>query len=176
FGQRKHQLAVEFLREVDEIVADGKLAAKTAWVGGIQIIWIKRFRTTAGQAIEETVTSDSSDDNGTKSTMNRHRASIKLSEYVVDDEVRLRNVIAHEFCHLATFIINDGNGGHGMLFKSWAEKCTEAFHHRGVTVTTKHSYKIHYGYVWKCTICTVEVKRHSKSVNAERVKCRFCNS
>jgi hypothetical protein len=57
-----------------------------------------------------------------------------------------------------------------------AEKCTEAFHHRGVTVTTKHSYKIHYGYVWKCTICTVEVKRHSKSVNAERVKCRFCNS
>ncbi|KAH9207907.1 hypothetical protein DL95DRAFT_481773, partial [Leptodontidium sp. 2 PMI_412] len=117
FGQRKHKLTVEFLREVDELVADGKLAAKTTWTEGVQIIWTKRVRTTAGQAIEETVTSDSSDDSGTESTINRHRASIKLSEYVVDDEVRLRNMIAHEFYHLVTFIIDDGNGGHGVLFK-----------------------------------------------------------
>jgi hypothetical protein len=59
---------------------------------------------------------------------------------------------------------------------SRAEKCTEAFHHRGVTVTTTHSYKIHYKYVWKCTICATKVKRHSNSVNLDRVKCRSCNT
>ena len=86
FNQRKHKLAVEFLREVDETVADGEIAARTAWAGGVQIIWTTRFRTTAGQATEETVTSDCSDDNDTGPTQNRHQASIKLSEYIVDDE------------------------------------------------------------------------------------------
>ena len=86
FNQRKHKLAVDFLGEIDEKVAGGRLAAKTAWSGGVQLIWNKRFRTTAGEAIEKTVTSDFSDDNGTESTMNQHQAWIKLSEYVVDDE------------------------------------------------------------------------------------------
>ena len=34
FSRGKHRLAVEFLREIDDTVADGKLAAKTASAGG----------------------------------------------------------------------------------------------------------------------------------------------
>jgi SprT-like zinc ribbon domain len=57
-----------------------------------------------------------------------------------------------------------------------AAKCTKAFKHRGVKVTTKHSYAIDYKYVWECTGCQAEFKRHSKSINPEKQSCGSCRS
>lgn len=57
-----------------------------------------------------------------------------------------------------------------------ARKCSEAFRHRGIEVTTKHSYIIDYKYIWECTNCGVEFKRHSKSIDPARHTCGSCKS
>ena len=90
---------------------------------------------------------------------------------------RLLNVLAHEYCHLTTFMIsNMRTNPHGAEFKSWATKVSRAFAARGVTVTTKHSYDIAYKYVWECVGCGHEFKRHSKSVDPTRHTCGKCKS
>lgn len=65
----------------------------------------------------------------------------------------------------------------GLVLKAdRARKCSEAFHHRGIEVTTKHSYTIDYKYIWECTNCSVEFKRHSKSIDPARHTCGSCKS
>ena len=112
-------------------------------------------------------------------TAHRHHASIELAEKVIDDEHRLINVIAHEYCHLANFMISGiKNNPHGKEFKQWAAKCTRAFKHQGVEVTTKHSYDISYKYIWQCSeaSCGLEYKRHSKSIDPSKQACGACKS
>lgn len=105
----------------------------------------------------------------------KHHASIELAEKVIDDEHRLLNVIAHEFCHLANFMVSGiTNNPHGKEFKAWAAQCSRAFGDRGIEVTTKHSYEIDFKYVWQCEGCGMEYKRHSKSINPERHRCGGC--
>ena len=96
---------------------------------------------------------------------------------MIDDEHRLLNVIAHEFCHLANFMVSGvKNQPHGRDFKAWGRKCTQAFKDRGVEVTTKHSYEIEYRYIWQCSNeeCAAEFKRHSKSIDPKRHTCGSC--
>jgi hypothetical protein len=50
------------------------------------------------------------------------------------------------------------------------------FGHRGVEVTTKHSYAIDYKYIWECVNCGYEFKRHSKSIDPARHTCGCCKS
>ena len=65
---------------------------------------------------------------------------------------------------------------HGASFKSWAAKTTRAFKHRGINVTTKHTYEISYKYVWICSseLCGLEYKRHSKSIDPSKHSCGSC--
>jgi ankyrin repeat protein len=88
FNEVKHKLAYDFLSELDNKVAGGQIASKTAWGGGVKIIWSKTLKTTAGRAnwMMEKVTSQSSEDTSCQSVMYRHIASIELSEKVIDDE------------------------------------------------------------------------------------------
>lgn len=89
---------------------------------------------------------------------------------------RLINVIAHEYCHLLNFMIsNIKDNPHGKEFKLWAKKCSTAFAHRGVNVTTTHVYEISYKYIWTCSKCGVEYKRHSKSIDPSRHSCSKCH-
>jgi hypothetical protein len=57
-----------------------------------------------------------------------------------------------------------------------AKRCTEAFGHRGVKVTTKHSYAIDYKYIWECESCGLVYKRHSKSIDPKKHRCGSCKS
>ncbi|KAK1984298.1 SprT-like family-domain-containing protein [Colletotrichum cereale] len=178
FEQRKHELAQNFLRELDNAITQGKLQALAESTGGIKINWSTKLNTTAGRANwrREKVRSKLPD--GTeKSTTDRHHASIELAEKVIDDEHRLLNVVAHEFCHLANFMVSGITGNpHGKEFKAWAAKCSQRFGDRGIEVTTKHTYQIDYKYVWECTECGLEYKRHSKSINPERHRCGSCKA
>ena len=63
---------------------------------------------------------------------------------------------------------------HGAAFKSWAQRVSLAFTSRNILVTTKHSYTIDYKYIWACSTCGVEFKRHSKSIDPERHTCGSC--
>ena len=62
------------------------------------------------------------------------------------------------------------------LNKSRAKKCSDMFQHRNIVVTAKHAYAIAYKYIWHCTGCGLEYRRHSKSVDPERHRCGGCKA
>ncbi|KAI9878452.1 MAG: hypothetical protein M1830_000836 [Pleopsidium flavum] len=170
FDEKKHELAQEFLKELDDVVAKGKVASLAASGGGIRLIWSKKLNSTAGRANwrQEVIRSKGNGD--ISSTSYQHHASIELAEKVINNE-------AHEYCHLANFMISGvKNNPHGKEFKEWAKRCSQAFRHRGIEVTTKHSFNIDYKYTWECTECGIEFKRHSKSIDPARHTCGSCKS
>lgn len=179
FEQSKHELADKFLHELDTHITDGKISELSAATGGIRIDWTNKLNTTAGRANwkRETIKRKDGDTGAVTSVRYKHHASIELAEKVIDDEGRLLNVIAHEFCHLANFMVSGvTTNPHGKEFKAWAAKVTRRFGGRGIEVTTKHSYDIDFKYVWECTACGLEFKRHSKSIHTERHRCGACKS
>ncbi|KAI1659399.1 SprT-like family-domain-containing protein [Daldinia decipiens] len=195
FDACKENLAQTFLSELDERVTKGQLAQLTRETGGLQITWSNSLLTTAGRAHWKcrTVSTTTRHADGTSSqgaTMRQHNASIELASKVLGNEADLLNTVAHEFCHLAVFILGGPNtdpnaergmgekkmkaAAHGPEFKAWGARCGAIFGDRGIRVTTKHSYEIEYKYVWRCGDCGSEVKRHSKSVDTERQRCGGC--
>lgn len=125
FNARKKQLAEEFLRTVDDKISGGEVARKTASTGGVKIIWSKTLRTTAGTAkwrMEKLQNASGQVPLGDPTSSNgvRHHATIDLSEKVVDCEEKLYNVLCHEYCHLANYMIsNVRKPPHGASFKKW---------------------------------------------------------
>ncbi|KHJ31502.1 putative sprt family metallopeptidase [Erysiphe necator] len=180
FSEKKVILAESFLLELDDKITGGEISRLAASSGGVKITWNKKLNSTAGRAnwkCEKVRSKNLLSDDEPPLLEIIHHAAIELAEKVIDDEERLLNVMAHEFCHLATFMIsNIKTNPHGREFKSWATKCSKHFADRGVHVTTKHNYDIDYKYVWKCENCGVEVKRHSKSVDPIRHRCGTCMS
>ncbi|KAL8936868.1 MAG: hypothetical protein Q9216_004711 [Gyalolechia sp. 2 TL-2023] len=176
FNEKKYALAASFLEELDQTIVKGQITALAESTGGVRLMWSKKLQSTAGRANWKRETSRTKNADGTVSaTTYRHHASIELAEKVIDAEDRLINVIAHEYCHLLNFMIsNVKDRPHGKEFKMWAKKCSAAFAHRGIDVTTKHSYEIVYKYIWACTQCATEYKRHSKSIDPARHSCGKC--
>lgn len=176
FEKEKHDLAAKCLTTLDNVITNGRLSELSASTGGVQIKWTNMLHTTAGRAHwkREPIRNAAASDGGARY---RHHASIELAQKIITDENRLLNVVAHEFCHLATFMIsNDTKSAHGKEFKSWGAKCSKAFKDRGIEVTTKHSYEIPFKYVWECVSCLTEFKRHSKSIDPTRHRCGACKS
>jgi predicted SprT family Zn-dependent metalloprotease len=179
FETTKHGIAEDFLAELDTVVTHGKVGELAASTGGVRFIWNKTLNSTAGRANWRRETIKTRHTDGTSTTTHKHHASIELAEKVIDDEERLVNVIAHEFCHLANFMVSGiKDQPHGRQFKEWGRKCTTAFSHKGVQVTTKHTFEIEYKYIWQCSNeeCGVEFKRHSKSIDPKRHTCGSCRS
>ncbi|KAF2444377.1 hypothetical protein P171DRAFT_464010 [Karstenula rhodostoma CBS 690.94] len=179
FAARKHAIAESFIAEVDTAITNGRIAELSSNTGGIKLVWSKTLKTTAGRANwrREQIRLRTGPLPSDTRVEIRHYCSIELAEKVIDDEERLYNVLAHEYCHLATFMISEiRNNPHGAEFKSWGSKVTAAFKSRGVEVTTKHSYKIDYKYIWECVACGYEFKRHSKSIDPVRHSCGRCKA
>ncbi|TQV98340.1 hypothetical protein V2A60_007912 [Cordyceps javanica] len=176
FEAVKATLAVEFLKELDSQIADGRISQLSDSTGGVKIEWSKTLNTTAGRANWKMETLRTTPSNGSGATITyQHHASIELAEKIIDSEDRLLNVLAHEFCHLANFMISGiTNNPHGKEFKHWAQKCSRSFSSRGIKVTTKHSYEIDFKYLWQCDGCSCAYKRHSKSINPEKHRCGGC--
>lgn len=179
FEARKHALAESFLAELDQTMTSGQVAELSKSTGGVQLVWSKTLNSTAGRANWRRESTKSKSRDGTVTTTHKHHASIELASKVIDDEDRLLNVIAHEFCHLANFMVSGiKDQPHGASFKQWGKKCTQAFGDRGVEVTTKHTYEIEYKYIWQCAdeLCAMEFKRHSKSIDPSRHRCGKCKA
>lgn len=176
FDAKKHQMASDFLQELDTEITEGKIRQLAESTGGVSLVWSKTLNTTAGRANWKRETTRTKDADGKDIEVQyKHHASIELAEKVINDENRLLNVVAHEFCHLANFMINGvTNNPHGKEFKVWAAKCSRTFGSRGIKVTTKHTYDIDYKYVWACVSCGAEFKRHSKSIDPSRHRCGTC--
>lgn len=175
FEARKHNIVENFLKELDVKITGGQLGALSASTGGVKIVWSKKLNTTAGRAHWRRETIKIVGTNGEETREYKHHCSIELATKVISSEERLLNVLAHEFCHLATFMISgEKKNPHGKEFRSWGAKVGRAFGNRGVEVTTKHGYEIEYKYVWECVECGHEFKRHSKSVDVAKSRCGVC--
>lgn len=177
FADRKDEIASSFLAALDETICSGTIGRMSETTGGIQVIWSKTLKTTAGRANwrREVIRLKTSCTPPTYTTETRHHCSIELATKVIDESTRLYNVLAHEFCHLLTFMISEvRNNPHGAEFKAWGRKVSAAFADKGVEVTTKHSYAIDYKFVWECVSCGYEFKRHSRSVDTKRHSCGKC--
>ena len=188
----------------------------TASTGGIHLNWSNKLNSTAGRANwrREAVrgpsntspskpTSTNHPPNETTATSQapgksatvtyRHVATIDLATKVIDTPCRLHNVLAHEYCHLANFMISRVlDKPHGASFRGWADKVTSEFgNSHGVEVTTKHEYEIAYRFAWMCvgssggvvdapkgTVevegCGMEYARHSRSIDPSRHTCGRC--
>lgn len=88
FNEKKHGLAQEFLKELDDVVANGKVASLAASGGGIRLIWSKKLSSTAGRANWRQEVIRSKENGDLPCTSYRHHASIELAEKVIDDEGR----------------------------------------------------------------------------------------
>lgn len=178
FAARKHAMAEAFIAELDDTITGGRIGSLSSSTGGIKLIWSRTLKTTAGRANwrREQMRCRTGPLPTDVTVQIRHHCSIELAEKVIDEPERLYNVLAHEYCHLTTFMISEiRNNPHGAEFKSWGAKVTRAFGpSHNVAVTTKHSYKIEYKYVWECISCGYEFKRHSKSVDTARHSCGRC--
>lgn len=175
FEAKKCAMAKEFAKELDEKICSGQVAALSASTGGVKLVWSKKLNTTAGRAHwrHEVVRTTGSDGKDTKE--HKHHCSIELATKIISSEHRLLNTVAHEFCHLATYVVSGvKNNPHGKEFRSWGAKVERVFGDRGIEVTTKHKYEIEYKYVWECVECGHEFKRHSKSIDVEGHKCGVC--
>ncbi|TGJ79314.1 hypothetical protein E0Z10_g9457, partial [Xylaria hypoxylon] len=190
FDAVKEDLARDFLLELDEVITNGRLAELTEATGGLRIVWSNTLLTTAGRAhwkCKTTTTtskqpSASSTSITTKmmtTTTMQHSASIELATKVLSNESDLLNTVAHEFCHLAVFLLHGKPKlAHGAEFKAYGDSVGRAAaannkdvllktpRARGVkiNVTTRHSYEIEYAFIWRCADCGGEVQRHSRSV------------
>nr|POF15048.1 hmg box-containing protein c19g7.04 [Quercus suber] len=176
---RKHYLAESFLTELDQTITSGEISALAAPTGGVKLTWSKTLKQTAGRANWRNEKTRAQHLDGSVTVSSKHHASIELAEKVIDDETRLLNVLAHEFCHLCNFMISGiKDQPHGKQFKEWGRKASRAFADRGIEVTTKHTYAIEYKYVWRCTgeLCGAEFKRHSKSIDPLKQRCGSCKS
>ena len=177
FVLQREAMADAFLIELDNTIAGGRIRELSNMTGGIHLIWSNTLKTTAGRANwrREQIRLRTGPGPTDFETKVRHHCSIELSMKVIDTPERLYNVLAHEFCHLTTFMISGvRNNPHGAEFKVWGRKASDAFAAKGVEVTTKHSYAIEYKYVWECVSCGYEFKRHSKSVDTARHSCGRC--
>ncbi|KAK5795972.1 hypothetical protein VI817_005257 [Penicillium citrinum] len=180
FNNKKADFAEAFLTVLDDAVAEGKVRQIASSTGGVKITWSKTLQKTAGRAQWK---GERVRDKEGRTLSIKHHASIELAERIIDDEYRLINTLAHEYCHLANYMVsNVHDQPHGASFKQWGLKCAEALKDHPVyggkvNVTTKHSYKIDYKYVWACVGCSQTYGRHSKSIDTSRSRCgdRTCN-
>lgn len=172
FDDKKEGLAKAFLHDLDMAVTGGQIIQLAEEAGGVEIVWSKTLQKTAGRATWKAT--------HRRSGAPIHYAKIELADRILVDEYRLTNTLTHEYCHLANYMISKViDQPHGPSFKCWGKKCADAMSDHPefggkIHVTTKHSYKIDYKYVWACVDCGCQFGRHSKSLNTERFSCGTC--
>jgi predicted SprT family Zn-dependent metalloprotease len=182
FNNKKAEFAQTFFNVLDQAASGGEVSRLAEPTGGVKITWSKTLNTTAGRAHwrGERVVSHGPNGETRGFSKIRHHATIELAEKIIDDEYRLINTLAHEYCHLANYMVsNVHDNPHGASFKNWGQKCAEVMKDHPVYggqihVTTKHTYQIDYKYVWNCMSCGQEYCRHSKSIDTERSRCGAC--
>ncbi|KAJ3578782.1 hypothetical protein NPX13_g1783 [Xylaria arbuscula] len=153
FDAVKEELARDFLLELDEVITDGKLGQLTEATGGLRIVWSNTLLTTAGRAhwkCKTTTTTSKKPSSAlntanatststiTKSTTAQHYAHIELAVKVLSNESDLLNTVAHEFCHLAVFILHGKpKQAHGAEFKAYGQRVMRASSSPSCSTTKK---------------------------------------
>nr|CAG4650880.1 EOG090X0464 [Simocephalus serrulatus]SVE94165.1 EOG090X0464 [Simocephalus serrulatus] len=128
------------------------------------ITWNSRLTRTAGYCRHFTKR-----DKGITSFESR----VELSVKVVDTPCRLRDTLIHELCHAATWVIDNCRGGHGPVWRNWANQALHVFPELP-PISRCHNYEITFKFYYNCVSCRFSTGRHSKSVDTSTHVCPMC--
>lgn len=117
-ASERENLPIALIRELDKAVFrkewEGMRIVGEEGAGlpdGMEINWNKRLLNTAGRATVKTLTS-----NGRQT----HQTLVDLSVKVTDTETKLKHTLAHELCHVVSWVISkEMKPSHGPAFKLW---------------------------------------------------------
>lgn len=157
FARHKEELAEKLLHIYCREVFCGKLNAED-----LPVEWNVRLTCTAGLCHYKA-----------KGREGAPTCRIELSTKVVDRPDRLRDTLLHELCHAATWILHRQRGGHGGLFRFWADCAARRFP-QIPPVTRCHSYRVEVPFVYRCQSCGGCIRRHSRSLDTQRKVCSRC--
>lgn len=167
FLHERREFARQLVDELDERLTQGRIRRMTAFTGGVQIVWQKTVWHGGVQCFGLTHALG----NG-----NEGYAQISLSEVLLDDEIRLRDTVAHEFCHVAEMLIHRTKTEHGVIWWLWARGCEEKMAYRGIEIDEPARWLENFEYIWTCTgRCGQEIGSHfSVLSNVVEYTCTNC--
>nr|CAG4647806.1 EOG090X0464 [Moina brachiata]SVE92939.1 EOG090X0464 [Moina brachiata] len=158
FKKTKDELTSRLFYLFNEVVFDNLLQRD------FSITWNNRLTRTAGYCRHFTRREDG---------VTFFESRIELSSKVVDTACRLRDTLIHELCHAATWTIDNCRGGHGPMWRKWANRALKAFPELP-PITRCHNYEIAYKFYYNCVVCSFSTGRHSKSVDTATHVCPMC--
>lgn len=138
FQKYKNVLAKKLFREFNKRIFNEKLPLT------MEINWNKRLSTTAGYC-KYTI----------NKVTNAHKACIELSDKVCDSSHRLRDILLHEMCHAAVWILNKRKESHGPNWKGWAELSSSKYPEIP-RVDVSHNYAIVKKFLYICMNCNYQ--------------------
>lgn len=167
FLHERTEFARQLVDELDDRLTQGRIRRMTACSGGIKIFWQGRLFNDGKEYYGWTLAGGYED---------QAYAEISLSAVRLDDEIRLRDTVAHEFCHVAATLLHRTREEHGLVWYLWARICEEAMAGRGIKVAHFEVYPENYEYIWTCTgICGLEIGYHTfESHDFINYPCRNC--
>ncbi|EDW65153.1 germ cell nuclear acidic protein [Drosophila virilis] len=151
FNRNKEQLAGRLYDMFNEQIFNNELK--------VPITWSKLLRNTAGRCKN-------------KKKLLERSSVVELSIKVLTSADRLRCTLIHELCHAAAWVFN-GEGGHGLVWKRWAQRANEKFPDLP-PIRVCHNYNIEFKYTYKCIKCNTSSHAHSRSRKVENLRCRIC--
>ncbi|XP_064556741.1 germ cell nuclear acidic protein [Drosophila montana] len=151
FSRNKEQLAARLYDMFNEQIFNNELK--------VPITWSKLLRNTAGRCKN-------------KKKLLERSSVVELSIKVLTSADRLRCTLIHELCHAAAWVFN-GEGGHGLVWKRWAQRANEKFPDLP-PIRVCHNYNIEFKYTYKCIKCNTSSHAHSRSRKVENLRCRIC--
>lgn len=152
--QRTHPLAIQYIKSYSRLkigLSDllYKMYNSRIFEGllpsDMKLNWSKTLRKTAG-----TCRQSKKDD--------ERYCEINLSMKVLTSADRLRDTLIHEMCHAAAWLITGYRGGHGPIWKNWAQLSMKAFPELPI-VSRCHNYSIEYKFAYVCEKCGHPYKR-----------------
>ena len=155
YDRNKAELADFLFKLFNEQVFDNCLPHQ------MPLVWSKTLNKTAGRCICKRIRQAGRVD---------RECSIELASKVLTSADRLRDTLIHEMCHAAVWLINEINGGHGQLFKSYGQMATRKYPELPL-ITRCHNYVIETKFAYICQSCSYQYKRHSKSIDTTKKQC-----
>lgn len=149
FASKKNDIALRAFAEFNDKIFSNRLPAN------MTISWNSRLVSTAGIARMTKIE-------------NYHMARIELSSKILDSEDKMRSTLVHEMCHVANWLIDKTNCGHGERFHYWGKLAEKSV---GIPVTRCHTYQTFRPHQYSCLKCGQLFSRH-RGVNIERANCK----
>ncbi|KAG4076536.1 hypothetical protein HA402_011352 [Bradysia odoriphaga] len=154
FKRHRTELVTRLMSIYNKYVFDNRLK-------DVSVSWNKKLTTTAGIC-------------RIRKIAGVRKGPVELSEKVVTSADRARDTLIHELCHAAAWVIDRDAANHGKIFKYWASRANQRFPELPA-IKRCHNYDIEGKFTYKCTICGLKSKAHSKSRKVENIRCAKCH-